>query len=644
MTSFRRDKNAACSNSGVFASARHVSQPELRRRKSAATERKYTVGSFIHSIIRAYEAIYLSVCVTIFFSVSSHPTGARLVFLLTFEPLSASTKPISCIANTSSGSDISSPGYAPAASLTVESDDKGVLVIGIPEGGSPCVRMADDIAQVWLSQLLQYSRENRLKSPISEAIAAFWRSIDIIARSGTKREEDLQLSQQRYRLKYFCTNGEITVIVTAKKLIDNQIHPRIPRELNHLVNVIEDDVIGKILGMEQLCTCLCEIKSRGSHTIFAVSPNLARFSRYPHPRDMRGLTRTDLNATAEESAMIYDQVYSNMDPQTKSSIVSVHVPRFPGFCFLLAIRQILPGIHIVLAIIQDQRATVGPKLPTVPSLLSYQTWKRNGWDEVLENCIHYIAQNKDYASRTRLKLPEKFLEDMQSVYCYAYMNEKGENFLPSGSSDGFWWKSSRGVVSAGDTKRKYHYVNLPDGKKLRRRVMWNENVKGLYIVEYRHFDNINTDADKLMGPECMDWPRLLNEVHSTNQQLSASLERISAHFDMAETRVNTAELGTENVESTNIIIVAGHHRIIRVALNGGKGFRMQVENVVFVRITIEKSDSFSCVTNVDANSCISTMTLQKALASLFIFSRIVCVDINSERDLVGYYYNTGVTT
>lgn len=144
--------------------------------------------------------------------------------------------------------------------------------------------------------------------------------------------------------------------------------------------------------------------------------------------------------------MIYDQVYSNMDPQTKSSIVSVHVPRFPGFCFLLAIRQvissrhllivfsssnhptifsssstphfdhlifqssshlaqILPGIHIVLAIIQDQRATVGPKLPTVPSLLSYQTWKRNGWDEVLENCIHYIAQNKDYASRTRLKLP-----------------------------------------------------------------------------------------------------------------------------------------------------------------------------------------------------------------------------------------------
>ncbi|PRP80516.1 hypothetical protein PROFUN_11829 [Planoprotostelium fungivorum] len=324
-------------------------------------------------------------------------------------------------------------------------------------------------------------------------------------------------------------------------------------ELGRLANVIEDDVLGGILNMRQLGVTLAEIKHRGRHTLLAVSPNVARSMKYDSPHRLRGITSIDLKSSESESASIYDHIYSQMNPHTKTVTLSTPLTRFPGLIYIMAMRQVSPGIILILSVTQDTRKNVGPhKLPSVPSLLSTQTWKRNGWDEVLENCIRHVIDNRHhYASREKMKLPEKFLEDEKAVYCYVFKSENSLGFLPSGNSDGFWWKSSRGIVSAGDTKRKYHYVDLPDGRKLRRRVMWLEEKKDICIVEYRHFDNINTDADKLMGPECMDWPTLLNEIHSGTQPLTASLDRIGAYFDMAETSVDTSELTTEdgNVES-----------------------------------------------------------------------------------------------
>lgn len=54
---------------------------------------------------------------------------------------------------------------SPSSSLSspplcdTSSEERGTLMVGIPIGGRPYLRMADDTAQMWLSSLLMHSNQ-----------------------------------------------------------------------------------------------------------------------------------------------------------------------------------------------------------------------------------------------------------------------------------------------------------------------------------------------------------------------------------------------------------------------------------------------------------------------------------------------------
>ncbi|PRP84006.1 hypothetical protein PROFUN_08603 [Planoprotostelium fungivorum] len=430
---------------------------------------------------------------------------------------------------------------------------KAMMIVRFSKEGQPFVSLVDDMAKSILSPLLDNSGSGR-----NEDVRSFWKTIETVGRGETEREEvKFQVSGSPLSVKFRQTraNGETTVIVTARKtkraqsqMIPSSNRSGIPMELNGLINAIEQDVIGKILGIDQMFLGLFEAV-RGRYSIFAVSPSFAHLLHYSQPHELRGMNTTDLSCPTAESGIIFDQISSNMNPDTKTATLSTSLHHFPGIFFFFAIREITPGVNLSLFIAHDHnRHSMGPPPPAVPALPGNPVWRRSEWDEVLENCLHYIHFNRHHASHSKMTLPKEFLEDSKRVYCYVYTGERG--FLPSGNSDGYIWRSSCGIVSGGSMKKKYHYVDLPDGKKLRRRVMWLEQVKDLYIVEYRHHDNNYTAADLLLGPDCMDWDRLLHRVHAANQHLNNSLASIqSGHFNRAETRVNQSEIGSENVVS-----------------------------------------------------------------------------------------------
>lgn len=58
--------------------------------------------------------------------------------------------------------------------------------------------------------------------------------------------------------------------------------------------------------------------------------------------------------------------------------------------------------------------------------------------------------------------------------------------------------------------------------------MWLEDVKDVWMIEYRHFENgTNTKADKLIGSEAMDWQAILREIYSQpNTQLGVEADNM----------------------------------------------------------------------------------------------------------------------
>ncbi|PRP79036.1 RTA1 domain protein [Planoprotostelium fungivorum] len=427
-----------------------------------------------------------------------------------------------------------------------DEDETATMIVGVPVEGNPYVLMADDIAKTMLSDLISPTGD-----PGCTGVAlSFWKTIEQVCKSEQNRKEEIQISGHHIHIKYRKTiaNDQPAVVVTAKKR-RGRGSPQVaylqnlPNEVTSLIDVVEEDIICKLLGMNQLSITMVDYPRRGVHRILTANSNVARIFNVAHPRELRGIPSDELGTPAEDSNIITDSFYANMNPFTKMSTFSLHLKQFPTTSFFLAMREIVPGINLCLAILYElKKKPFGPSPSTTTLLSGKHVWKRNAWDEVLENCLRYVSQNPRHASPCRRILPAKFLEDTQNVYCYAYQGE--------GNSDGYSWRSSRGVVStATDLKKKYHYVDLPNNKKLRRRVMWLEEIKGLCMVEYRHSENVSTESEKLMGPDCMEWPKLLQEVDSVNKKLTESFDRINTHFQMAEARTEEADIGSENVVS-----------------------------------------------------------------------------------------------
>ncbi|PRP86602.1 hypothetical protein PROFUN_05240 [Planoprotostelium fungivorum] len=452
-------------------------------------------------------------------------------------------------------------GFAEEAALKILlTSERATVAIAFPIDGPPEIRLINDRGRELLTPLLDES------SSVSGPAASFWKSIDYVVKGGKTMEGNLLTPKGQLRIKYRRTvlEHEAIVVATAKKVDGTkEKEPRLqlvqsrqtgslgyPIELSPLVNALEEDIVGRVLGTNQLQLCIIKFhQERGVHQYLATNDNLARFLKFDNAYELRGKTTIDLNMMTADGVTVRDQFYGNLNPQTKTASFSLDLLQYQDTTFYCAFREVIP--EVILGITIVHRRTIrpaGPKPPTVPRLTIPKVWIRNRWDEFMEDCLHYIHENQSHATQDRMKLPEEFLKNTQKVYCYAYHGYQG--FLPSGDSDGYRWKSSRGTCNTGNLQRKYFYTDLPDGRKLRRRVMWLEGIPGIYIVEYRHFHQNNTEPDQLMGPECMDWPLLLSSIQSqTNRQFTTTVDRISSHFELAEARVNQSELGSGNVLS-----------------------------------------------------------------------------------------------
>ncbi|PRP80225.1 hypothetical protein PROFUN_12111 [Planoprotostelium fungivorum] len=392
------------------------------------------------------------------------------------------------------------------------SSDKAMVVVGF-QGSDPYIRLINDSAR--------------------ELLSHFWRNMD---------SEILGICEGHSKR-------------TKRNLTAKKIKWRQPFDLSTTANAIEEDLIGRMLGMFKVNVSLIKMVERGKHEYITANKNVANIFNLPEAYQLRGRKSDTLGCFESDSASIYDQFRDFNNSENKTATFYMELEQFPNLTFFTSSREVMPGIFLCLCIEHDRltfpepRPHRPPKLNRISRVSSPKVWSRIRWDQFMEECILHLNHNRQHASNTRIKLPDHFMDNTENVFCYAYASD--QPFLPAGHGDGHTWKSSRGIVCAGNLQRKYHYTELPDGRKLRRRVMWLEDVKGLWMVEYRHFENnCNTEASHLMGTELLDWNFLTSEIYTqSTSKLDNEMEQMtqSSLFQMAETR--TPQMGSENVTS-----------------------------------------------------------------------------------------------
>ncbi|PRP86267.1 hypothetical protein PROFUN_05408 [Planoprotostelium fungivorum] len=449
--------------------------------------------------------------------------------------------------------DEGSPSAEQTALNILLTSEKARVVILIPDLGRPQIRLINEKARELLTQLLEYTYHST-----EPMVILFWSAVHAVARR-EKDSEVLRISNLVIKLRRVVVRDEVMVVVTAKRgdgsryESSQSFQSGPPQEICALSSAVEDDIIGNVLGINNLILTLVKIEDRGVHRYLCTNSHAAIILGF-QPHQVRGRTSLELGQPMADTNRMYDLYHRNLDPQTKISSFSIDLEQIPGASYFSEHREVKPGYLLGLSIIysrtQQTYRPPGPSPPAIPRIEAPKIWIRNRWDEFMEDCIRYVQHNRHHTSKDRIPLPEEFLINPEKIYCYIY---SGESFLPSGDRDGFLWKSSRGTTSAGHLQKRYFYAQLQDGSRLRRKVMWMNDIKELFIIEYRHFstaNSMNTEADKLMGPPGMDWNRLTNEVHSQmNQQLTTSCDVISSHFDMAATRTDPSDLGSDNIVS-----------------------------------------------------------------------------------------------
>ncbi|PRP79580.1 hypothetical protein PROFUN_12841 [Planoprotostelium fungivorum] len=382
------------------------------------------------------------------------------------------------------------------------SSEKATVIVGFACGSSPYIRLVNEAAQQLLSHVLCNSGSH------NEPTRRFWTSIVATARGDRGVTDELCLDKRHLNIKYRRTEvkGELIVIVTAKKAKFENLG--LPFHLGAAASALEDDVFGRTLGMVHVGVSLIKMTQRGEHQYIVGNRTVSNiFNLEPH--ELRGKTSRELGCLESDSARLYDLLTNLTDPTTKSSTFFLNLDQMPHVTYFTSSREVIPGIYLLVCIGQNQSDALSRR--QTPRKPAPKVWSRGRWDQFMEKCLHFVHANRQSASDTRLKLPADFMSDVNNVFCYPYVSE--HPFLPSGNSDGYIWKSSRGVVSAGNLQRKYHYTELPNGKKLRRRVMWLEDIKDLWIIEYRHFENnSNTEADRLIGTDQMEWSSVVEDI------------------------------------------------------------------------------------------------------------------------------------
>ncbi|PRP86695.1 hypothetical protein PROFUN_02844 [Planoprotostelium fungivorum] len=417
------------------------------------------------------------------------------------------------------GEDLRPPMEESALNVVLSSKKATVIAVfrrtDWPFHSEPRLPVINDAAQVLMQSLLDQNPQTK-----SSACISFWDSVSRVARGENITREEIQLPEAHLSVRYKRIEEEdITVVITAKRAKENANHRPTSTSTNRkrfqsndlgaLIEAVEEDVIGHILGLQEILLFVVEIGL--NNKFLGGNRNSARLFQLENAQQVRGKT-FDL----EQSAHFNKAFSQHLNPDTMTSRFPLRMGHSPGL-FFFCLRQILPNIYLGLSM-GDTNIDVPPPLhEDTPQKI---VWTRAKWDTFMEDCIRHIQNNPQYGSTTRMTLPgessqmmdlkgaDAFYEHGERVFCYAYT---GLDFIPSGNSDGYLWRSSRGAICSGNLKRTYFYTEDPKGRKFRRRVMWLEDVRGVQMVEYRHFEHHgNTSSEHLLGPSFMDWSSLFN--------------------------------------------------------------------------------------------------------------------------------------
>ncbi|PRP86652.1 hypothetical protein PROFUN_05131 [Planoprotostelium fungivorum] len=453
-----------------------------------------------------------------------------------------------------------------ALELFMATDKASVLIVCEPEIK---IVMLNERAKNGLAAVLSSSAK-------SEANETLWRWIKTVASEGKPMKQKYQVGQLKLTIKYVgCVRSDANrlheladthrlkrvvlgelfyVTLTARddiqpdgSLIAENINPEPLDQISLLVKAIEGDVINRLLGFDFYITLVSQVILKGvsvDHTLM-LSKQLVdgTFTIYA----ANPMTVTQLGFNHPNALGIPKELIAEGEKNYRESF-NVHTSRSIFNTQTTILNEIMPGILLGLSFKkQTPSVTSGPSPPAITPACPMK-WPKNKWDGFIEECLLYISDHPQHSSPSRQKLPAEFLEDGQRVYGYVYGG--AEDFLPSGNADGYIWKSSRVTYHPGKLKRRYFYTQTPAGQKLRRRIMWLEGNDNLCMVEYGHLSHSgDVEAEKLMGPDSMDWTNLISRVSAQDTHaFLSSTEELHDWIDVAG-RTHKDELSTDSVVS-----------------------------------------------------------------------------------------------
>ncbi|PRP81261.1 hypothetical protein PROFUN_04496 [Planoprotostelium fungivorum] len=405
--------------------------------------------------------------------------------------------------------------------LTVlNSDDRGIITFEYPSTGN--VRRflsVNDAAR----EMLQGFRWNFSYD--------FWRSVDHVGDTGESMIltgvifRGLHLKMRRVKV------GEKTIVVIhAERSQERNIEADFAFQFGGVQKFsdVEKDLFSRVVaGIRTLLISLTTQDSEGCIRFLAVNENIARAHKLSSPREIRGKSVYQLGCSPSDVEAISELYYSNYNFQTgKSNFTAL----LNGCTTYQEHRTMCPGVVLSVIMVEPRDAKSAQENKSVDEhRVVSKVWKKKQWDVFVESLLQHVKENQKLASISLHKLPNAFLNDERSVYCYVYRGR----CIPSGMKDGLKWTSSRNIISGGRLQRRYFYTVLDDGRKMKRRVMWMSDAPELYVVEHRHLSHCGPIvSNQLVG---MDWEVLIDAVseRADARMLQSFAELGEEYFDSA---------------------------------------------------------------------------------------------------------------
>ncbi|PRP84202.1 hypothetical protein PROFUN_08402, partial [Planoprotostelium fungivorum] len=401
--------------------------------------------------------------------------------------------------------------------------DAAFVIRNISEGNYS-IDFTSDKARRLLPHLTADMRQSQL-DPSSDEIAQFWRAVHTVGTTGiaTKKDFILESSVSAKFLRVILLDQTYVVVLMKKTKERNQISRFLdhgPAEENlvtYLCDAIESDLIGQTLGMDSLLISLSsDMWELGVVTYYAVNPATAAICGV-HPYMVRGKTTAEF-LIPKPSVIEADKRWKEaFDPDTQRSSYAVEIQG--GTTMYMETKQISPKLNLSILLLRKGKEA-RPKAISRERGQIAKIYKKHQWEGVLEDILELISEGLQYASTSRLKIP-----DSRNIFCYIYNG--AEPFLPSRSADGFQWKSSFSAPSQGKMQKRYFYHKTEE-QRMRRRVMWIDKLPHLQIIEYRHLIyHGEVQTDHLIGTEALNWVDVISQVtNRDDHKLYNTMEEI----------------------------------------------------------------------------------------------------------------------